>query len=181
MTHLPLFRVRSWNHGMRCISFHILIKPLYTGDIIWRRWSFIISWGSDLTDSDTKPSIEPMLSSRPPINRVSTSQCILLSAFDNNHWEYSKNLILKCHFIQLSSARELEWYSYIGPWKARTSLTHWGRVMHICVSKLANIGSDNGVSPRRHQAIIWTNAGILLIRLLGTKFNEILIEIHTFL
>ena len=41
--------------------------------------------------------------------------------------------------------------------------THWGRVTHICVGKLTNIGSDNGLSPGRHQAIIWTNAGILLI------------------
>ena len=31
------------------------------------------------------------------------------------------------------------------------------------------------------QAIIWTNAGILLIRTSGTKFNEILSEIRTFL
>ena len=30
------------------------------------------------------------------------------------------------------------------------------------------------------QAIIWTNAGIFLIGLLGTHFNEILIEIHKF-
>ena len=36
-------------------------------------------------------------------------------------------------------------------------LTHWGRVTHIGVSKLTNIGSDNGLSPRRRQAIIWTN------------------------
>ena len=42
-------------------------------------------------------------------------------------------------------------------------LTHWGRVTHICVSKLRIIGSDNGLSPGRRQAIIWTNAGILLI------------------
>ena len=42
-------------------------------------------------------------------------------------------------------------------------LTHWGWVMHICVSKLTIIGSDNGLSPGRRQAIIWTNAGILLI------------------
>ena len=33
--------------------------------------------------------------------------------------------------------------------------------MHICVKKLALIGSDNGLSPGRRQAIIWTNAGIL--------------------
>ena len=59
-------------------------------------------------------------------------------------------------------------------------LTHWGRVMHICVSKLTTIGSDNGLSPGRRQAIIRTSAGILLIEPLGTNFNEILIEIHTF-
>ena len=52
--------------------------------------------------------------------------------------------------------------------------------VHICVSKLTIIGSDNGLSPRRRQAIIWTNAGILLIGPLGTNFSEILIEIHTF-
>ena len=51
---------------------------------------------------------------------------------------------------------------------------------HICVSKQTIIGSDNGVSPGRHQAIIWTNAGILLIGILGTNFREILILIRIF-
>ena len=59
-------------------------------------------------------------------------------------------------------------------------LTHWGRVTHICVSKITIIGSDYGLSPGRRQAIIWTNAGILLISNLGTNFNEILSKIHTF-
>ena len=59
-------------------------------------------------------------------------------------------------------------------------LTHWGRVTHICVSKLTTIGSYNGLLPSRRQAIIWTNARILLIRTLGTKFSEILSEIHAF-
>ena len=59
-------------------------------------------------------------------------------------------------------------------------LTHWGRVTHICVGKLTIIDSDNGLSPGRRQAIIWTNAGILLIGPLGTNFNEILIGIQTF-
>ena len=59
-------------------------------------------------------------------------------------------------------------------------LSHWGRETHICIGKLTIIGSDNGLSPGRRQAIIWTNAGILLIGPLGTNFNEILIEIHTF-
>ena len=54
-------------------------------------------------------------------------------------------------------------------------LTHWGRATYICVSKLTIIGSDNGLSPGRRQAIIWTNAEILSIGPLQTKFSEILI------
>ena len=46
---------------------------------------------------------------------------------------------------------------------------------HICISKLTIIVSDNGLSPGQRQAIIWTNAGILLIGPLGTNFSEILI------
>ena len=60
------------------------------------------------------------------------------------------------------------------------NLTHWGRVTHICVSKLTIIGSDNGLSPDRRQAIIWTNAELLLIGPWGTNFSEIVIEILTF-
>ena len=58
--------------------------------------------------------------------------------------------------------------------------TQWGRVTHICVSKLTIIGSDDGLSPDRHQAIMLTNAGILLIGPLGTNFSEIFIKIHAF-
>ena len=59
-------------------------------------------------------------------------------------------------------------------------LTHWGWVTHICISKLSITGSDNGLLPGRHQAIIWTNAEILSIKPIGTNFNEILIKIHKF-
>ena len=59
-------------------------------------------------------------------------------------------------------------------------VTHWGRATYKCVTKLTIIGPDNGLSPGRRQAIIWTNAGILLIRSLGTKFSEILSEINSF-
>ena len=51
---------------------------------------------------------------------------------------------------------------------------------HICLCKLTIIGSDNGLWPGQRQAIIWTNAGILLIGPLGTNFSEILIGIQTF-
>ena len=51
---------------------------------------------------------------------------------------------------------------------------------HKCVSDLTSIGSDNGLSPGRRQAIIRTNAGILLLRPLGTNFSEFLVEILIF-
>ena len=59
-----------------------------------------------------------------------------------------------------------------------SELTHWGRVTHICVSKLTIIGSDNGLLPDQRQVMIWTNAGILLNGPLGTNFSETLIEIY---
>ena len=50
-----------------------------------------------------------------------------------------------------------------------SELTHWGRVMHIYVSiNYAIIDSDYGLLPGRDQAIIWSNAGILLIEPSGT-------------
>ena len=61
-----------------------------------------------------------------------------------------------------------------------STLTHWGRVTHICVGRLTNIGSDNGLSPGRRQAIIWTSAGISLIGPFRTNFSEILFGIQTF-
>ena len=76
-------------------------------------------------------------------------------------------------YIHTQSNLEPEKFSHI-------DLTHWGRVTHICVGKLTTIGSDNGLSPGRRQAIIWTNDGILLLWTLGTNFYEILSEIHSF-
>ena len=59
-------------------------------------------------------------------------------------------------------------------------LIHWGRVTHKYVPTDAITVSDNGLSPGRRQAIIWNDAGILLIGLLGTNFNDIFIEIEIF-
>ena len=59
-------------------------------------------------------------------------------------------------------------------------LIHWGWVTHICDSKLIIFGSDNGLSPGRRQAILWTNDGILLIGSLRTNISEIFIKNYTF-
>ena len=86
---------------------------------------------------------------------------------------------LKCKVLCINS-NFTEGHSYGSNWQKsallKWCLTHWGWVMQICVSKLAIIDSDNGLS--HDQAIIWTSAGILLIGPLGAKFSEILIEIH---
>ena len=50
----------------------------------------------------------------------------------------------------------------------------------VFVRKLTIIGSDNGLLPGQHQAIIRTNTGILLFGPLGTNFCKILIAIYTF-
>ena len=64
--------------------------------------------------------------------------------------------------------------------KFETHLIHWGWVTHICGSELTIISSDNNLSPGRPQAIIWTNARILLNGPLWTNFSEILLEIYIF-
>ena len=49
-----------------------------------------------------------------------------------------------------------------------------GETMHCtpCYnSKLTIIGSDNGLSPGRRQAILWTNTGMLFLGQLETNFN----------
>ena len=43
-----------------------------------------------------------------------------------------------------------------------------------------SIGSGNGLSPDRHQAITWTNADLLIIGSLGTNCSEIGIKIQKF-
>ena len=97
-------------------------------------------------------------------------------------WDFSVTISTRTvhwHFRLFISCIKSNWLLYRR--SARKPLkTHWGRVTHICVGKLTIIGSDNGLSPGRRQVIIWTNAGILLIGPLGTKFSEMLIAIDTF-
>ena len=57
-----------------------------------------------------------------------------------------------------------EWYLMFGQ-LFEPPLTHWGRVTHIYSSVDSTIiGSNNGLSPIWHQAIIWTSDDLLSIR-----------------
>ena len=61
------------------------------------------------------------------------------------------------------------------------ALTHLPLVAHICVNELGQHWVNNSLSPGRRQAIIWTNAEILSIALLGTNFSETRIAIRIFI
>ena len=109
----------------------------------------------------------------------------LLQLLDSRHiyitsiwYQYSPDAIVLCASLSFR-LRYFDYFHLCGD-NRMSGLTHWGRVTHICVCKLRTIGSDNGLSPGRRQAIIWTHAGILLIGPLGTNFSEILIEIPIF-
>ena len=64
----------------------------------------------------------------------------------------------------------------------KTSLKCWkiDTTLNIFVSKQTITGSDNGVSPGRPQAIIWTNAEILLSWNFRTGFSDTLSQSNTF-
>ena len=62
----------------------------------------------------------------------------------------------------------------------QNGLTLWGPEMYIYISKLTIIGSGNGLSPLRQQAITWPNVALLSVGLLETTFNEIWIRILSF-
>ena len=117
--------------------------------------------------------------------------------FHYNSWQFSRFFLIS-RFLRKSWDWN-KWCSFhvtpmiisfrIFLWKAKlpcllyamlVPLTHWGRAMRICVGNLTIIGSDNGLSPGRRQAIIWTNARIFLIRPLGTNLSEILIRNQIF-
>ena len=50
-------------------------------------------------------------------------------------------------------------------------LTHWGRVTHICIRKLAIIGSDNGLSPSHYLNQCWNIVNWTLRNKLQLNWN----------
>ena len=84
------------------------------------------------------------------------------------------------HFKRFCCCYQLQCYHIVIPGRGVNISTHRGRVTHICVDNLTIIGSVNGLSPGRRQAIIWINAGILFIEPLGINFSEISIGILRF-
>ena len=91
---------------------------------------------------------------------------------------YYQLWLMNCCVWLLSVSKCLLFQAYNFEW----FWTHFGWVKHVCVDNLTIIGSDNGLAPTcsRQLAIIWTNAGILLIGPLGINFREIFIKTKHF-
>ena len=53
--------------------------------------------------------------------------------------------------------------------------------MHICIDNLIIIGSANGLLPGRRQAIIWTNAWMLLMGPIGKSLWNFNWNLHIFI
>ena len=139
-----------------CRLFNLINVKKDTGCTIWG--GYLLSRGPDGIDYEVQTVIYKSFHglSRTPVDQLCGKWAI----------PFTRARLLPCYCLTEAQLIYL--------------LTHWRRVTHICVDKLTTIGSDNGLSPGRRQVIIWTNAGILLIRLLGTNFSEILIGNQTF-
>ena len=75
----------------------------------------------------------------------------------------AENRLFLQHVVQANNKKISLYCPIIHQSLADSPSAHWDRVTHICISYLIIIGSNNGLSSGRCQAIIWTNAGILLI------------------
>ena len=183
MSNLPLFRVKSWEMA-DCMPYYILIPDCLMGDalLVWFvQCDYLISLSGMVISNNYVPNNQ--LETK--YNKCRTVclyilMCPFLSpALSQPVSPYMIARARVCVCACVCRFKSLVWCV----WVLRKSslwipLTHWGRVTHICVSKQTSIGSDNGLSPGRRQAIIWTNAGILLIGPMWTNFSEILIAIH---
>ena len=104
--------------------------------------------------------------------------------FSITNWDviHKQNSLVKIELLKDNCLQKSHWVIHVMLKVLITlllRLTHWGRVTHICIGNLTITGLHYGLLPGRRQAIIWSNAGILLIRTFGTNFSEILSEIHT--
>ena len=107
--------------------------------------------------------------------------CPYESCYSNSFENQESDLQKSCTDLTRMGGYQDNSSSYVYQVTCPILLTHLPLVPHIYASvHWAGIGSDNGLSPVRHQAITWTNADFWSIGHLGTNFNEIRIEIWNF-
>ena len=142
-------------------------------DIVWWHTMWEIIWPNCLLKCDI---VFPI-----PSNLKPTKE---------QYVKFPAQLLVPCQSVNLSCSltalhgtnnliKRQKYFSTV-PVDGLAELTQRGRVRLICVSKLIIIGSDNGLTQARYQAIIWISAEILLIGSLGTNSSENLIKIYKY-
>ena len=181
---LPL-RLRSvtayvWTHVMICVEpiFRPRLLPAYlqTMSYLWTKY-LEIGWNVQDNPVDMlRPWTGHWFNTKMPSYQYRDSHYIDETVVRPSY--------LHNDIFSAGMTTSLCWTSPQGPillfGKIKSLKCHWGRMTHLCVSRLTITGSDNGLLPGQRQAIIWTNAGILLIGPLGTNFSENSIKILTF-
>ena len=85
------------------------------------------------------------------LNQISFAASIILKKIN---FVMAFCVISRCLTVLLTT-----WIKYLASYKQHSCkcelLTHWGRVMHVCVSTLTIIGSDNGLSPGPGWVGLW--------------------------
>ena len=91
------------------------------------------------------------------VKLISTRAILSWSRSSKNIWflQYM-NGSARLWYLQCIKSRPRETYVHRYTKPSLVQLTHWGRVMHLCIGKLTIIGSDNALLPGQCHAIIWT-------------------------
>ena len=199
--HCDVISNRLWHHQQnenwvsetqgRCVNI-VLFIVIY-GFVLSckKKIMYVLSWrtASALTrvffwclfplllrNSENKHQINPLLSAE-TVRHLSTYIILYISIIQAYHIvidksflysTYNKWMICEWQLWRYFELYFIQWNCFV--MKIALNYTNPGYSLSLVDTML----------PGRHQAIIWTNAGILLIGLLGTNFSEILIEIHTF-
>ena len=111
------------------------------------------------------------------INNIATGTCTARCWIPILSQTLTKELINFTNLIQQCWPRFSMPHNFT---KIPSIKTHLPLVPHICQWSRSVLVSDNGLSPIRRPAIIWTSPGLLSIGPLGTNYSEILIKIQNF-
>ena len=161
------FRIDRWRHwrNTTCAQNEYVILIKYIDSII----IYIMLVKSRSVKSNTLlPLLRVMIYSCLPYSPRCRWQSCANSLLSYRIYKYLFQLLVPFQILVMEPLHILTLI-----WRIRT-----GELIGVDWHIYASV--DDGLLPRRHQAIIWTNAEILLIGSLGTKLSEILFEIYTF-
>ena len=91
------------------------------------------------------------------------------------HWHQIKYTFKFWPDISIKSY--INWHIHTN-WHKVHGLTHWGPMMHMCISESGILGSNDSLSPIWHQAITQTNDNLFVNWTHRNRFSEVTINIR---